>query len=168
MRLRKQIRLFIVAIALATSIPAYASELVGRVVGVADGDTLTVLVNNEPIHIRLANIDAPEKSQAFGKASKKSLSDLCFGQEAHVTVYEIDKYKRSVGTVFCNGINSNAEQIKSGMAWVYDKYVRDKSFYALQKTAQDNKWGLWVDPHPIEPWNWRKASKLEPTSLLNN
>ena len=113
MRLRKQIRLFIVAIALATSIPAYASELVGRVVGVADGDTLTVLVNNEPIHIRLANIDAPEKSQAFGKASKKSLSDLCFGQEAHVTVYEIDKYKRSVGTnaVQLSGFSQNANGI---------------------------------------------------------
>lgn len=168
MKLRKQISLFTVAIALGASLPACALELVGRVIGVADGDTLTVLANNEPIHVRLANIDAPEKAQAFGKVSKKALSDLCYGKEAHVTVYELDKYKRSVGTVFCNGINSNAEQVKTGMAWVYDKYVRDQSFYALQKTAKENKLGLWVDPRPIEPWLWRKTSKLEPTSLLND
>jgi len=145
---------------------ATASEINGRVVGVADGDTLTVLQTQTTVRIRLAEIDAPEKAQPFGQRSKQSLSDLCYGKDARVVISNQDRYGRSIGRVWCTGIDANAEQVRRGLAWVYDHYVTDESLYALQDAARKARSGLWADPAPIRPWEWRKQkrnSKINPS-----
>ena len=87
-------------------------------------------------------IDAPEKRQAFNKESKQSLSDLCFDKKAIVTSQRIDRYRRMIGYVECNGKDASIEQIKGGMAWVYDKYVSNRGLYNLQNAAQSKRKGL--------------------------
>lgn len=146
------------SLALGFSLPAYA-DFSGRVVSIADGDTLTVLIDRQQVKVRLVEIDAPEKSQAFGTRSKQSLSDMCFNTEAQVRDKGKDRYGRTLGRVYCVGMDANAEQIKRGMAWVYDKYVTDHSLYRLQDEAKAAKQGLWADAEPMPPWEWRHRSK---------
>ncbi|MDD3884018.1 MAG: thermonuclease family protein [Gallionella sp.] len=130
------------------------------VVGVSDGDTLTALCqNHQQVRVRLAEIDAPEKDQPFGQRSKQSLSEICFMKTADLQVQATDRYKRTVARVTCSGVDVNAEQIRRGMAWVYDKYNIDKSLYPLQSKAQAAHRGLWTDPNPVTPWDWRRARK---------
>ena len=146
--------------ALLLSCPAVAKEIVGRVVGVSDGDTLTILVNGrEQIKVRLAEIDAPEKSQPFGQRSKQSLSDLCFGKSAVLQKTDTDRYGRTVAKVHCAGMNANAEQIRAGLAWAYRKYLHDQSLLVLENEAQVAKRGLWIDSDPVSPWEFRKLKR---------
>ncbi|QMT61830.1 thermonuclease family protein [Legionella sp. PC997] len=143
-------------IALLIPYAAFAEIISGEVIKISDGDTLTILTDtNIQLKIRLIEIDAPEKKQAFGSVSKQALSTLCFRKEAIVNTNAKDQYGRILGRVTCAGIDVNAEQVKTGMAWVYDKYVTDKSLYDLQDQAKNNKLGLWVDPHSIPPWLFR-------------
>lgn len=139
---------------LAFSLPAYA-DFSGRVVSIADGDTLTILQDREQVKVRLVEIDAPEKGQAFGNRSKQSLSNMCFDKEAQIKDKGKDRYGRTLGRVYCDGTDANAEQVRQGMAWVYDKYVTDHSLYRLQDEARTAKRGLWVDVNPLPPWEWR-------------
>lgn len=143
-----------------------ATGLHGRVIGVSDGDTLTLLVEQKPIKIRLTEIDAPEKSQAFGQKSKQSLSELCFQKDALVVTKKSDKYGRLLGRIYCDEIDANAEQIRRGMAWVYDKYVSDNSLYADQDEARDAKLGLWADDNPQAPWDWRQDKKNKRKQII--
>lgn len=150
----------VLALVLATAaIAAQAGELRGRVVAVADGDTLTVLDSGQRQHrVRLAEIDAPEKRQAFGERSKQSLSALCFGQQAVIEDQGRDRYGRVIGRVGCAGIDANAEQVRRGMAWVFDRYAADRSLYALQDEAREARRGLWRDSAPVPPWEYRRAA----------
>ena len=135
---------------------AHAGELRGRVVAVADGDTLTILDASRQQHrIRLAEIDAPEKRQPFGQRSKQSLSDLCYGRDAAIEDGRRDRYGRTIGRVSCAGIDANAEQVRRGMAWVFDRYATDRSLYAIQDEARAARRGLWSDPAPVPPWEYR-------------
>lgn len=144
--------------ALLLSFPAVAEEIVGRVVGVSDGDTLTILVNGrEQIKVRLAEIDAPEKKQAFGQRSKQSLSDLCFDKNAVLQKTDTDRYGRTVAKVYCDGVYANAEQIRRGLAWAYRKYLHDQSLLALENEARGAGRGLWFDSEPVPPWIFRKS-----------
>ncbi len=143
---------------------ASANELVGRVVGVADGDTITVLDATNELHkIRLSGIDAPEKRQPFGSVSKQSLSNLLFSQEVMINWQKRDSYGRIVGKVMLNDIDMNLEQIKAGMAWFYRQYqkqlpLKDQADYATaEQEAKANKVGLWIDEAPIPPWRFRRA-----------
>lgn len=126
----------LVAILLLANVTV-ASTLEGRVVGVADGDTVTVLDSrNTQFKIRLMGIDAPEKKQAFGNKSKQSLSDLVFNKEVTVEYSKKDKYGRTVGKILVDGVDANLEQVKAGMAWHYKQYqseqaVADRRLYAL-------------------------------------
>lgn len=130
------------------------------VVAISDGDTLTALCNDhQQVKIRLAEIDAPEKAQPFGDRSKQSLAAMCFQKQAEIRPQTKDRYGRTVARVICDGADANAEQVKRGMAWVYDKYVQDKSLYALQDEARAHKVGLWADNEPIRPWEWRRSNK---------
>ncbi|MDO9419975.1 MAG: thermonuclease family protein [Herminiimonas sp.] len=138
------------------SIAAHAHQ----VVTIADGDTMTLLVDQKPLKIRLANIDAPEKKQPFGQRSKESLSKLCWGKDAKYVTETIDKYKRTVAVVFCDGAQVHKVQVALGMAWVYPKYNKDSNLPALQQAAKLTGLGLWADPHPLSPWEWRKAQKV--------
>jgi len=137
---------------------AHADTLSGRVVGIADGDTLTILGVSKVQHkIRLAAIDAPEKSQAFGNKSKQALSDLCFDKHASIKVVDTDRYGRTVGEVTCAGNNANEAMVRSGMAWVYRKYAKGyPGLYKLEEEAKAAKRGLWADSNPVPPWEWRK------------
>lgn len=134
--------------------------LLCTVVGVSDGDTLTARCDGEQIKVRLAEIDAPEKRQPFGMKSKQSLSELCFQRKAEVRQVDRDRYGRVVARVKCDGVDANAEQVRRGMAWVYDKYAKDASLHVVQREAQAARRGLWADKAPVPPWEWRKASKL--------
>jgi endonuclease YncB( thermonuclease family) len=138
---------------------AWAETFVGRVVKVSDGDTLTVLVQSKQVTVRLLEIDAPEKKQAFGQRSRESLAQMCAAQVAVVNASSRDKYGRVLGRVQCQGIDANAEQVRRGMAWVFDRYVSDRSLYALQNEARAGHIGLWADKHPTAPWDWRKQHK---------
>lgn len=145
-----------------------AETLSGRVVGVADGDTITVLDNtNTQYIIRLAGIDAPEKKQAFGNVSKKSLSDLVFDKQVTVEWNKQDRYGRTVGKVLVKGVDANLEQVKRGLAWFYKKYQNEQplqdrlDYMHAQEDAEKNRVGLWVDQAPIAPWDFRRAKRAE-------
>lgn len=134
-----------------------SAVFLATVVGISDGDTLTVLKQDkQQVKIRLAEIDAPEKNQPFGTRSKQSLSDLCFGKRANVIPHTKDQYKRTVARVICDGIDANAEQVSRGMAWVYKTYARDQNLYRLQSEAMTARRGLWSHPSPTPPWEFRK------------
>ncbi len=128
------------------------------VVGITDGDTLTARCDGmqEQVKVRLAEIDAPEKKQPWGQQSKEALSQMCYMKKAEIRIFDHDRYGRSIARVFCDGIDSNREQILNGMAWVYDKYVKDDSLYRLQDEARKMHRGLWSDSAPIPPWKFRK------------
>ncbi len=148
------------AVALAASaLQAHADSLSGKVVRIADGDTLTVLVDRRQVRVRLVEIDAPESKQAFGKRSRQSLAELCAGKSARVDWTQLDRYGRTLGRVWCAGVDTNAEQLRRGMAWVFDRYVTDRSLYALQDAARAARIGLWSDPAPMPPWLWRERSR---------
>ena len=123
------------------------------------GDTLTVLTASKQQHrIRLAEIDAPERSQPFGTTSKQSLSDLCFGKEAEVRPRAIDRYKRTVARVMCAGVDANAEQVNRGMAWVYRRYAKDHDLYVLEHVQKWASAACGVMPPPHHPGNGEKTA----------
>jgi len=139
-----------------------------RVVGVLDGDTLKVLDANRQEHrIRLARIDAPEKAQAFGTRAKISLSELCFGRQATIEEEDRDRYGRVVARVICGGEDANLAQVKRGMAHVYEDYLKTKrsdrqrnaalasEYLAAQAGARQSRTGLWSDPSPMAPKDFR-------------
>ncbi len=139
---------------------AITAALIAAVIGISDGDTLTVLHEQQQIKVRLAEIDAPEKAQAFGARAKQSLSDLCFGKQAEIIPQARDRYGRTVARVRCDGIDANAEQVRRGMAWVFDRYVTDRSLYAEQNEARTARRGLWAaDSDPVPPWEWRRMKR---------
>jgi endonuclease YncB( thermonuclease family) len=133
------------------------ADFTGKVVAVADGDTITVMRDLVPVKLRLLEIDAPEKKQAFGARSKQSLSDLCFNKTATLIEKGRDRYGRTLARVSCEGVDANAEQVRRGMAWVYDRYVTDRALYAVQTEARDAGRGLWSDPDAVPPWQWRRG-----------
>ncbi len=125
---------FCLALVLLSEAPA--ETITGRVVAIADGDTLTVLVDRHQVKVRLADIDAPKSKQPWGSRSKQSLAMLCFSKEARLETAGKDRYGRRIATVHCAGTDANAEQVSQGMAWVFDRYARpDSPLYALQNEA---------------------------------
>lgn len=140
---------------------SFAAELIhGRIVGVADGDTVTLLdATNATTKVRLHQIDAPEKRQDFGQRSKQSLADLVFGKAVDVEVFTVDKYGRSVGRILVGGQDANLEQISRGMAWVYRKYADEPAYFVAEQAAKAAGTGLWSQSNPTEPWVFRHASR---------
>jgi endonuclease YncB( thermonuclease family) len=143
----------------SASVPT-AGELVGRVIAIADGDTLTVLVSRNQIKVRLLDIDAPERKQPFGTRSRQSLADMCAGKDARIAWREKDRYGRTLGRVSCAGVDANTEQVRRGMAWVYVRYApKDSPLYAVQAEARAARRGLWQDARPVPPWERRRAKR---------
>ena len=135
-----------------------------------DGDTIEVLdATKTPRRIRLEGIDAPEKAQPFSARSKQHLSDQVFGKQVEVQSNKTDKYGRTVGKVMIGGKDANLDQVRSGFAWHYKEYQKEQSAsdrlaYANAETSARNKQsGLWNDPKPMPPWEWRHGGKNEPT-----
>ena len=145
---------------------AWAEDLKGQVIAVADGDTVTVLDADRQRHkIRLAGIDAPESRQGYGQRSRLSLKELLDGRQVLVTYDKTDRYGRLVGKVELEGRDINLEQLRRGLAWHYKKYeaeqsAQDRQVYAqAQQQAQAVRLGLWRDPEPQAPWDYRQQKR---------
>ncbi|EDR7034373.1 thermonuclease family protein [Salmonella enterica subsp. enterica] len=133
-----------------------AAQIQGKVIRVLDGDTIEVLQEQQPVRVRLLNIDAPEKKQPFGRWSTNQLKAILAGQSVTVSYTQTDRYGRILGRVItANGTEANRQQVLKGAAWVYDRYNTDNSLPALQREAQTQKRGLWADNQPVPPWEWR-------------
>lgn len=136
------------------------AQIGGKVVGVADGDTFTLLTkNNKPIKIRLHGIDCPEKGQDFGNVAKDYTSNIIFGKLVTVTITDTDRYGRVIGVVKLSGRTLNEDLIRNGLAWHYCKYDSSIYWHFLQDSARKMKVGLWSDDGAIEPWVHRKLKK---------
>ncbi|PWK77960.1 endonuclease YncB(thermonuclease family) [Mucilaginibacter oryzae] len=132
-----------------------------KVVKVKDGDTLGLLSSdNQEVTVRLAEIDCPEKSQAFGQAAKKFTSDICFGKQVKLIGSEHDRYGRTVAQVILvDGTNINHELVKNGYAWQYKAYSKSAELATMEEQARQNHLGLWRDPNPTPPWQFRREKK---------
>ena len=154
---------------------AHAELLTGNVVSVADGDTVTVLDAQMRQHkVRLSGVDAPEKGQAFGQRSKESLSRLAYGKEVDVVWRKRDGYQRIVGKLMVQPLDcpscgrtldAGLAQVISGMAWWYRKYAAEQSradrgkYEGAEAEAISRLVGLWREPDPVPPWEWRRAKR---------
>lgn len=153
------------------SVFAQAETVMGKVVGVSDGDTIRVVTADKRLYkIRAAEIDAPEKDAPWGQRSKQALSALVFGKEVQVDIHERDRYGRSVATIYINGLSANESQVKNGHAWAYRQYLKSKRLIDLEAKARQAKVGLWSLPvsEQIPPWEWRKSKRqgVKPTATL--
>jgi len=160
---------FFLAVALAN---ANADELRGRVVSVSDGDTITVLDGKKQQHrVRLAEIDAPEKGQPFGDRSRQTLAKWIHGENVIIDWHKQDRYGRIVGTVIAFGHDVGSEQMRAGLAWWYREYAKEQRAQdrQLSELAEDEarqaKRGLWREPQPVPPWEWRRTSRA-PTTVM--
>lgn len=152
---------------LIVTAPAWSGELRGEVVRIIDGDTIDVLVDKRPVRVRLVDIDAPERGQAFGEKASQYLADMVFRQPVLVIEKDTDRYGRTLGVVWANmqmpgqPRNVNAAMVQAGMAWAYR--FRDSPSSAemaqLEQEARRQGLGLWADPHAVEPWKWRRTEK---------
>src|SRR2546426_1929918 len=140
------------------------ADFSGRVVGVTDGDTIKVMHNGKAEKIRLHGIDCPEKAQPYGTKAKQFTSQLVFGKEVTVKDYGLDnnRFKRTLGEIVLpDGRVVNEELLRAGLAWWYRKYVPNRvDLAALEEEARTAKRGLWVDPDPVPPWEWRKQKRV--------
>jgi micrococcal nuclease len=138
----------------------------GKVASVPDGNTIKILSNKpfplnylKKIKVKLAGIDAPEKAQVNGEGAKKALANLVAGKVVTVVEVHRDKHGTIVGHVNVHGVDVNTEMVRMGYAWVHKKYVNNTNLYNLEDNAKEAKLGLWAEPNPIPPWEWRKAKK---------
>jgi len=161
-------RCLITILCLSATFAALAGRttIKGRVVGVHDGDSVTLLdATNRQYKVRLGGIDAPGLAQPFGRAAKASLSRLAFQREATAECGKVDRYRREVCSLQVAGIDVGLAQIEAGMAWYFRRYERELTADRRQMNAQaeaqarDNRRGLWSDVSPIAPWDWRAARR---------
>ena len=159
------LRLSLIPLLLASGC-LHAEQITGKVISVADGDTVTLLDATKQQHkIRLSGIDAPEKAQPFGQRSKQYLSDLVYGREIVTECGKVDRYQRRVCKIMLNGRDVNLQQIEAGLAWWYRKYSAEQpsgdrlTYETAEIEARNNRRGLWRDTEPMPPWDWRKISR---------
>lgn len=152
--------------ALLVAFPLHAEILTGRVVGITDGDTITVLdANRQQYKIWLMGSDAPEHDQAFGERSRQNLASLVFGKNVSIE-WRKKHRKRLIGKVAVSGVDANLEQVKAGMAWWYERYRKEQApddqrrYEQAQLNAQLKRTGLWADKNAMPPWDWRKAKPI--------
>lgn len=148
------------------ALSAQAATLEGRIVGITDGDTVTLLDHSQVQHkIRLAGIDAPEKHQNFGNRAKESLSELVYDKVVTVETDKKDRYGRDVGKVLIQGVDASLAQVQRGFAWHYKAYQREQSandrklYDFAENDARNGQRGLWRDPYPVAPWEFRRAKR---------
>lgn len=151
---------------LATNVSA--DTYTGRVVGISDGDTITVLDAGYHQHkVRLIGIDAPEKKQQYGQVSRQHLAETVFQRTVTVDVSKLDRYKRELGKVSVGNVDVNLEQVRVGLAWHYKQYVRDQypadreRYTEAERQARKARRGLWQDEAPTPPWEFRRTKKTQ-------
>jgi len=142
-----------------TATTALATTYVGKVVKIADGDTLTMVIDGRQERIRLSDIDTPERKQPYGTRAKQALSDLTFGKTINVETTKRDRYGRIIGHVTVEGVDVNAELVRLGYAWVYRRYSNDAELLRLEAIARGERLGLWADGNAIPPWEWRRGRR---------
>jgi micrococcal nuclease len=150
---------FTATILLLLAAPLGAEGFRGRVVGISDGDTISVMHEGRAERVRLHGIDAPEKGQPFTNRAKQYVSDLVFGKDVKVEVHGQDRYGRTIGDVFLpDGRNLNHEIVKAGFAWWFRRYApHNRVLEKLESEAREAKRGLWVDANPVPPWEFRRG-----------
>jgi micrococcal nuclease len=153
---------------IAGTLTAMADTLSGRVV---DGDTVVVLDTDKVQHkIRMAGIDAAESGQDWGTRAKQHLSSLIGGKDVLVETQKQDKYGRTVGKIIADDQDVNLAMVRAGLAWWYKKYSREQSapdrllYEAAETAAREARVGLWADPNPIPPWDWRHGTQASPSA----
>jgi endonuclease YncB( thermonuclease family) len=157
------------ALAVATALAsagAQAEQWHGTVIGVADGDTLTLLDESRRAHrIRLDGVDAPERMQAFGQRARQSLAGLAHGRTATADCAKTDRYGRAVCRVTVDGADVGLEQLRRGLAWHYVRYAHEQSaptraaYADAEAQARSARAGLWGVPEPTAPWEYRRAAR---------
>lgn len=164
--LRKALVLGLIAASfVGVSANAQSQDIVGKVVGVADGDTVTMLIDNqgskETVKIRLAQIDAPEKAQPWGQKSKQALSELVYNKTIRADVETKDRYGRYVANLYDGGLWVNQRMVATGNAWVYRQYNKSQQLLQTEAAAKHQRIGLWSLPESerVPPWEWRKTER---------
>jgi micrococcal nuclease len=150
---------WMLALVLTASHTAATEWKEGRVAQVHDGDTVTVVVNRNKLKVRLWQIDAPELAQPYGDESKQYLRQLLEGQRVRLEITAQDRYGRNVARVWRGDVDVNLQQVQAGMAWVYRDYAHDVHYVQEEQRSQQANEGLWQDPHPQAPWEWRRENK---------
>ncbi len=151
------IALVALLVAAAACAPASESVITGEVVAIHDGDTLSVLTGGRTVRVRLACIDAPEQGQAFGTRARQRLAQEAMRRHVRVEVIERDSYGRAVGRVWADGSFVNLELVRAGLAWHYDYHCPgDRALAAAEEEARAARLGLWSEPDPVPPWQWRR------------
>lgn len=145
----------LIIIMLSASIQAHAE----KVKSIVDGNTMTIVLDDQPVLLRLAHIDAPEKKQAYGEAARKSLAELCLGKNAVLHNKQLDYSGTLVAVVQCDGNEANRLQVERGLAWVDPKHNNDLSLPALEAMARRDRRGLWSDDDPVPPWKFRRPAR---------
>jgi micrococcal nuclease len=135
------------------------TEFSALIIGVTDGDTVKILIDNKTLNVRLDGIDAPESGQPFGNRARQELSSLVFGQTVIVQKTGEDRFQRVLGVIFKNKTSINAKLIEDGFAWHYKEYSKDRQLAELEHNARQAKRGLWSDPNPIAPWDYRQFKR---------
>lgn len=146
---------FLITALLLASASVFAQS--GQVVRVLDGDTLDLLTpGKQEVRVRLLEIDAPERSQAFGTRSRRGLAELCAGKQAVLKSTSKDRYGRTLARVYCDGVDANLGMVEQGLAWAYRRYAKDPAILAAEQEARAEQLGLWVDKNPTPPWEYRR------------
>ena len=146
-------RAALAALALALSGAAHA-QITGVVVGVPDGDTLAIRIDQQVLHLDLRRIDAPEIGQPFGSEARESLAALCADRPVKLDELGIDTGRRVIGEVECDGVDVGEEQVRRGLAWTAKRKRRDVQLEELQAKARAAQKGLWSQDKPVPPWEW--------------
>ena len=164
--LNQKVKLASVVLLAVFTIQCSAANIEGKVIKVADGDTVTVLdAGNKQHRVRLTGIDAPERHQAYGGKSTESLVDLVYLKKVTVQSSGTDRYKRVLGKVLLDGLDVNLEQVKRGLAWHYKHYAKDQTsedqgtYAEAEVLARRRQLGLWVLESPIPPWEYRRGRR---------
>jgi micrococcal nuclease len=156
-------------VALWTSTLAAAQELTATVVGISDGDTITVLVDRQQLRIRLHGIDAPEKGQPYSDAAKRYLSAGTHKRTIRIVNKGKDRYGRTLAVLYlptdAGDLDVNADMVNTGLAWSYRQFSKD--YAANEDAARRDRRGLWQDPHPVPPWQWRKPAARKASAGLS-
>jgi micrococcal nuclease len=140
-------------------VPSVLWAWTGEVVGIADGDTITVLKGKTPVKIRLYGIDCPERGQAFGKKARQFTSDRVFRKHVEIKPVDRDRYGRTVAWVLVDGQNLCEELVGAGLAWHYKKYSSDQKLADLEARARKGRVGLWSDQGAVAPWEYRRRNR---------
>lgn len=136
-----------------------------KIIGVKDGDTVEILLDNKRQTVRLAHVDCPERNQPFGTKAKLFVSEFCFGKEVTVVIAgKPDRNGRWIAEIFYKNQNLGKELVRNGLAWHFKRYSKNQNYAELEIAARRKKIGLWQDKNAVEPWNWRNRNALKKVS----